>query len=98
MSMNIVLSKQLPPSPEDSITLPSLTLSSRTAHAVCVCLNRFKMHTHTALHTPPIVGGGGEEKKRKREKKDRNLPQEALSEVKLLLAFKPQGKCQVSPK
>lgn len=56
------------------------------------------MHTHTALHTPPIVGGGGEEKKRKREKKDRNLPQEALSEVKLLLAFKPQGKCQVSPK
>ena len=42
-------------------------------------------HAHPSTHTQHL------------EKKKKNLPQEALSEVKLLLAFKPQGKCHVSP-
>lgn len=46
------------------------------------------MHTHTHLLTAPQPPAF----------REKNLPQEALSKVKLLLALKPQGKCQVSPK
>lgn len=47
------------------------------------------MHTYTSVHTAPAFS---------KKTKHKNLPQEALSEVKLLLALKPQSKCRVSPR
>lgn len=52
---------------------------------VCIFLNiKSVQNAHTHTHTHPAFKGavGG--------RKTKNLPQEALSEVKLLLAFKPQ--------
>lgn len=82
----------------------SITASSRSlhysvsffphisVHVVCVSVYFLKhkmcskcTHTHLFTHTQHLA------------KNKQNLPQEALSEVKLLLAFKPQGKCQGSP-